>query len=303
MTQRLRRRAQGLLRALDRQAARAYVVGPSLADGMRACRSLTALGIRTTICYWSGEDDAPRDIAERYVAAIDAIGLEGLNCYASMKAPPLGFSRDLVARIAERARERRVGIHFDSLSPDDTDHTFSLIEEMIPRHDDLGCTLPGRWQRSIADADRAVDLHLRVRIVKGQWADSDGHDLDPRQGFLGVVDRLAGRVRHAAVATHDPILAREALRRLRAAGTPCELELWFGLPIRRAIRSALAIGVPIRMYVPYGHGSLPYAMWQAKEHPHIAWWACRDLYAAAKFRISRSPGVDMRYGFLKTLKA
>ena len=143
-----------------------------------------------------------------------------------------------------------------------------------------GCTLPARWRRSLRDADEAVDLGLRVRIVKGQWADAGAEtklpDLEIRERFLAIVRALAGRARRVVVATHDPALARPALECLRAAGTACELELLFGLPVRSLLPVARAAGVPVRFYVPYGHAWLPYCLSQARQHPRILWWTMRD---------------------------
>lgn len=267
--------------ALAERAGRAYVVGPELADALRACHSLETRDLRSTICFWNRLTDAPRDIADRYLDAIDAIGDARLDCRVSIKAPPLRFSRELVRDVIERARQRDVDIHFDSLSCEASDATFSLIDEMMPIYDRIGCTLPGRWRRSVADAARAADLGLQVRVVKGQWADPREPGIDPRAGFLAVIDRLAGRAPQVAVATHDTGLAREALTRLRAAGTSCELELLFGLPLQEAISVGNEQGVPIRMYLPYGHGALPYFMRQLKRDPRIAWWILRDLFRPA----------------------
>jgi len=256
--------------ALAERAARPYIVGPDLSDAVRASRSLDARGFRSTIGFWNRVEDPPAEIAARYLSAIDAIRTERIDGRLSVKAPPLQFSRDLFGRIVERARDRDVGIQFDSLWPESTDETFSLLAELVRTHANLGCTLPGRWRRSPADADRAIDLGLSVRIVKGQWPDSQGPPIDPRAGFLAIVDHLAGRVRHVSVATHDVDLAQEALARLRAAGTPCELELLYGLPLRNAIAAARKESVPVRVYLPYGHGFLPYAMEQLKNHPRLA---------------------------------
>src|SRR6267378_1026553 len=216
--------------ALAERAARPYIVGQELADAMQASRSLRERGFRSTIGFWNRVDEDPDDIAARYSAAIDAVGAEGLDCRVSVKAPPLQFSQERFERLAKQARERR--------SPD--------------------------------DAERAIELGLGVRIVKGQWPDPADPDRDMRAGYLEVVDRLAGRVRYAAVATHDAPLAREALTRLRVAGTKCELELLYGLPLRKVVAIARAAAVPVRVFLPYGHGFLPYAMEQLKAHPWIA---------------------------------
>ena len=278
---------RGIPRAVERRAAQAYVAGPDLEDGLRVCRSLGERGFRSTICYVNSESDPPRTVADRYEAAVDAIGAGRLDCYASVKAPLLGFSRDLLRGIAERARKRDVGLHFDALAVQDTDATFSLIRDLRASHPRIGCTLPSRWRRSLSDADRAVDLGLSVRIVKGEWADPVEPEVDPRAGYLGIVDRIAGRVRRVAVATHDPALARAAVRRLRSAGTPCELEVLLGYPIRRVIPIAEAEGVPMRVYVPYGLRAAPYSLSNATKNPRIAGWALRDLLRGRRSRVPK----------------
>jgi proline dehydrogenase len=154
---------------------------------------------------------------------------------------------------------------------------FAAIERALPSHASLGCTIPGRWLRSPDDASRAADWKLRVRVVKGQWADPAQPEMDMRRGFLDVIDRLRGRTTCVAVASHDVPLAREALTRLLDAWTPCELELLHGLPHHASLRMATQLGVPVRFYVPHGKAWLPYALSQAKKNPHIIRWFARDL--------------------------
>jgi proline dehydrogenase len=211
--------------------------------------------------------------------------------YLSIKVPALGFDQALVGEIVERAARGGVGVHFDSHEADQADRTFATIAaaaRQLPanaagdRGDGgagawrLGCTLPGRWPRSLDDAGHTADLGLRVRVVKGQWADPAAPDVDPRRGFLEVVDRLAGRARQVAVASHDAPLAREALQRLRRAGTPAELELLLGLPMQGALRVAREMQAPVRIYLPFGVSWLPYALLHVQKNPRVAWWALRD---------------------------
>jgi len=139
----------------------------------------------------------------------------------------------------------------------------------------LGCTIPGRWRRSPRDAERAVQMGLRVRVVKGQWADP-GAAVDPHSAFLDVIDALAGGAAPVAVATHHPVLAAAAIRKLQSAGTPCEMELLYGLPSRAVLKVARDLGVPVRYYLPYGHAWLPYALRHARRDPRILWWVLRD---------------------------
>src|SRR2546427_5733677 len=276
MIAQIRRLAWSSWRPIAERAARAYVAGPELADALHVCHALAWKGIASTICPWDGAGDPPRRVADSYLAALQGLKGSALDCYLSIKAPSLGFSRDLLGELLEAARPHGIGIHFDSLAPEIADQSWPLIGEAIAGQAPVGCPLPARWQRSLSDVDRAVDLGLRVRVVKGQWADIGLADVETRKGFLAVVERLAGRASRVAIATHDPALARVALECLHAAGTACELELLFGLPVRTPLRIARAVGVPVRFYVPYGHPWLPYSLSQLRHNPRIVWWTMRD---------------------------
>jgi proline dehydrogenase len=269
---------------IARWASRAYVAGPELTDAIRACHRFSERRIASTIGYWDGDGDTTEKVVNAYVAALNALMMDRLDCYLSIKAPAIDFNRGLLAEVLKAGEKARAGIHFDSLGPEDADRTFELIIESARSFPisapggspGIGCTIPGRWRRSISDASVAIDAGVRVRVVKGQWVDPGDPEMDLREGFLAVIDQLAGKARHVAVATHDPPLAREALRRLLASGTPCEMELLFGLPLKSVMQIARESGVRVRLYIPYGHSWLPYAFSQIQKNPRILWWVIRD---------------------------
>jgi hypothetical protein len=62
------------------------------------------------------------------------------------------------------------------------------------------------------------------------------------------------------VASHDPALVAWSAERLEHAGTPCELELLYGLPTRRVLSVAAGSGLGVRVYVPFGTAYLPYGL-------------------------------------------
>jgi proline dehydrogenase len=194
----------------------------------------------------------------------------------SVKAPALRFDPSLLDGILASARSRGVTLHFDSHGLETADATFACVKQAAMAGVRSGCTLPARWQRSAQDAERAIRLKVPVRVVKGQWVDP-GFPEDPRESFLSLVRRLAGRAAHVGVATHDPDLAAQALRLLQRGKTPCEMELLYGLPMTRLVSVARELGVRVRVYVPYGSGWLPYALSQARRNPRIVWWVMRDL--------------------------
>ena len=269
-----RRIALAVWRPVERRAAGAYFAGPDLTDAIAAADRIAARGYELALAYWNADGAAPRAVADESLAALAALRARGLDTYLSVKAPALEYSRELVRQIA--AQQPGV-LHFDSHGVETAEETFALAAAACEEHDAVGITIPGSWHRSPADADQAVDLGLRVRVVKGEWADPGDPDLDTRAGFLAVVDRLTGRARHVSVATHDHELARDAIARLRAAGTPHDVELLIGLPFEPVLVVAGEAGLPVRVYVPYGHASLRYGVGYLRRNPRRVWWLARDL--------------------------
>jgi proline dehydrogenase len=261
---------------LAKRAGQAYVSGPELNDALRNCRHLSHLGFASTVCYWNLSDDSPRQIADACIEAILALAEEHIDGYVSVKLPPLKFDGVQLGRILTEASRSQILVHFDAHGPETAELSFAAITNLAAIHQQIGCTLPGRWERSCLDAEMAVDLGLHVRVVKGQWLDPDHPNIDPSEGFLRVIDCLAGRARSVAVATHDPQVGRLALERLQRAGTPCVLELLYGLPRAAAIKLAEELAVPVRIYIPFGYGWLPYTLGQARRNPKMLWWILRD---------------------------
>jgi proline dehydrogenase len=224
-----------------------------LAKALSNCHLLRAHGCGSAIGFWNRIQRDSKEVAAEYLASLAALASTPLDCYLSIKPLGLAFRRDLLMDIVLRARRIGLRVHFDSPTEELCAITFSTIDEVARLYSRVGCTLPGRWHRSLADADWAIARGLCVRVVKGQWADPNDPARDAAGGFLALIDRLAGRARHVAVATHDASLMREAVARLRAAGTPCEVELLVEDPW--AMQAARQLGVPVRGYVPYGDGT------------------------------------------------
>ena len=259
------------------RAARAYVAGPELEDALRVSRKLVERDCSSILCFWDGPDDDPSRIAGAYAAAILSALTESSDTYVALKAPSLRYSRELIAGLIPAAQNKNIRLHFDALDVDTVDPTIALISDLLPSYSQFGCTLPGRWKRSITDTDWAVSQGLCVRVVKGQWPDPADPKADLRAGFLKVIAQLAGRAKLVGVASHDPDVVRPAVQTLKDAGTPCEIELLYGLPVGPAMAIARSMNVPVRFYIPYGHAWLPYSLSQAKRNPRILWWTMRDM--------------------------
>ena len=272
----LRRVGSAWLGALRRRRASAYRAGPALADALAVCRRLTAHGVASTIGYAATPGERARDVADTHLAAFNRLAAEELDCYVSVKLSALAFDAGLFAELETAAQQSARRLHLDALAPDTVDATWSLLERS-PRTALLGTTLPARWQRSADDASRVAELGLVARVVKGQWAAAPSGRADATLGFLQVIDQLRGSTAPVAIATHDVAVLTESLRRLSAAGTACEAELFYGLPFRAPALAARRLGVPVRVYVPYGDGGAPYGIADLLRKPVAASWLAQDL--------------------------
>jgi CelD/BcsL family acetyltransferase involved in cellulose biosynthesis len=276
-------RARTALHAVVTRASRKYIAGESLDQAIAVRQRVQKSGRTTTIGFWDREGEQPRVVADHYLAAIDRLALSKDDAYLSIKFPSLGYSQELLNEIATLAAAASRRIHFDALAVGDVDRTRAAVMQLAKSHPDLktSFTLPGRWKRSLDDAAWAIEQRIPVRVVKGQWADPEDRDRDPRAGYLEVIQRLADRARHVSVATHNPELAADALTRLHGTGTSCDVELLHGLPSRQILKVAREWNAPVRIYIPYGAAYLPYALGRLRENPKLAWWLAKDFAASA----------------------
>jgi proline dehydrogenase len=264
------------LEPLRRRCAAPYGAGQGLDQAVGICRRLADYGFACTIGYGATPGQPARAVADAHLAAFERLSAADLDGEVSAKLSALDFDAALLAELDAAAAGSGLPLHVDALAPETVDATWRLVES-VPRAGRLGITLPGRWVRSADDTSLARRLGLRVRIVKGQWAGSASGSVDPVQGFLRVVDRLSGHADVVGVATHDVDLLDASLRRLIGTGTPCAAQLFFGLPFRAQLLTAQRLGVPIRVYVPYGDWGSPYGLAHLAAHPAAASWLLQDL--------------------------
>ena len=253
------------------------VPGPGPAATARICQRLHRKGLATTVGYFQSSDAPAETIvaANRAIAAVLTRRLG--DAYLSVKAPPLGFDAAHLRTVADAAAAAGLALMFDAHAPRDADRTLAVVSGFLPEFPRTGLALPARWRRSLADAEHFRDSSARIRLVKGEWADPEWGDQDVEASFLDLAARLAGRGAPVSVATHDPALAERALALLQAAGTRCELEQLRGLPRRRTVAIAKRLGVPVRIYVPFGPGWWPYAVDKALARPYLLSWMLKDL--------------------------
>lgn len=259
-----------------------HVRGPDAATTQRRAMRRIAAGDGVTVGYVQGSGDTPETIVAAHRAIAALLAGHGEAVHLAVKAPPLRFARGPLRAVAEAADAAGLRMMFDAHAPGDADATFAALDDLSRAHPGCGTVLPARWRRSTGDAERLRDADVRLRLVKGEWPDDAGEDEgDTAARYLALARLLAGRAAPVGIATHDPALAEAALTLLRASGTPCELEQLRGLPSRRPRAVARALGVRVRLYIPFGPGWWPYAIDKALARPWLPLWALRDTLGLA----------------------
>lgn len=280
---RVRGALSGVVLSALKRGARGYVGGERVEDAVVVAQRLAGAATPTTLGYWPASSHDAGEVADIYLKAMHQVGAAELDSYHSIKPPALRFDPGRAAALAKAASRYQVRLHCDSHGCEvaDQSHAFAkaLLQELPPSR--VGVTLPGRWTRSLADADWASGLGVCVRVVKGQWPDPNDAARDLSTGYLEVIGRLAGRASHVAVGTHDLTLARKAIAVLRDANTSCELEMILGMPIAPLMAWAKQDSVPTRIYVPFGPGYVPNALGILRRNPRLAWRVAYGMLSGA----------------------
>lgn len=275
--------ASALIMPAVRRAGRAYVGGDTVQDALTIAHRLKQEKLPNTLGFWDTADYQKAQVKDIYVDAMEHLANSKLDTYLSIKPPALKFDAALTEEVAAAAKKWNVRVHCDSHGPEMAEGSHAMEQLLLDRlgPTNVSTTLPGRWLRSLPDADWAAERGIRVRVVKGQWPDPAAPVRDQSAGYMEVIDRLAGRAREVGIASHDVPLIARAVARLRQAKTPFELELLYGMPMEAALSWARQNQVPVRVYVPFGKGFLPSAVGVLRRNPRLAWLVLKDFLTPA----------------------
>lgn len=258
-----------------------YVVGKTTAEALAAESRCREAGYETVVGFANGVTESPQEVREEWIALAEGLPA---GSEVALKLPAGAYGG--VDEVLEICLRRDLTLHIDAIGLSDAERTketaLRLIETAPGR---VGCTLPGRWLRSTADAEELRDKEIRVRVVKGEVeAHSEDEETDLAEGFVEVAERLAGGSAHVELATQDAATARRAAAVLAAAGTSHELQVLLGMHVKPTVRLGRELGTPVRVYVPYGVGRLPYSRNEILRSPARLASLARDLLGSGPRR-------------------
>jgi proline dehydrogenase len=256
------------------RAAARYVAGTELGDAVRTARELHARGVGSSIDQFGELVDDPavaQQVADDYRRLAGELADLPTDVWLSVDLSHLGIDVDragcadhlaAIALALPPGRRIQVGAEDHARA----DAVLACVLDVAGRGlaDRLGATAQANLHRTPGDVARLVEAGVHIRLVKGAYVESPDRALpygEPTDiAFLRLAHTIAATNVPFALATHDGVL-REAL--LAALG-PVPVEHLLG--VRPEVLDDLTTrGVPVRVYVPFGHNWFRYWMRRVAE--------------------------------------
>lgn len=275
-------------------AARRFVAGETLEEGLEAAGALERTGLMVTLDRL-GEQTTEREAASSATRAImtliRAAAATSVSKNISIKLTQIGLdidhstATDNVRRILDVAAEHGFFVRIDMEGSEHTDVTLDMFEGLWNiGHRNVGVVIQAYLRRSEADLKRVMALGGRVRLVKGAYREPKEiafqEEAEVEAEFLRLMRLLLAGGTYPAIATHDPAAIEETKRAATALQLPAtafEFQLLYG--IRRDLQASLhAEGYPVRIYVPFGEEWFPYFMRRLAERPENVSFVLRHFF-------------------------
>jgi proline dehydrogenase len=270
-----------------------FIAGDRLEDALRVANRLAGQGLSTTLDRL-GENvltpEEARTAVEAYAETLREMAAGGLDPNISVKLTMLGLdlgdevAHDNMAALLEVARSINGFVRIDMEGSAYTERTLAITEALHERFSGLvGTVIQSYLHRSDRDVERLIDQKMRVRLVKGAYAEPASLALQrPREidaAFVRLMERLLEDGRYPAIATHDPALIRSTQGfALRMGIDPARWEFQMLYGVRREAQAALAReGYGMRIYVPFGADWYPYFARRIAERPANMLFVLRQL--------------------------
>jgi proline dehydrogenase len=217
---------------------------------------------------------------ESYLEVIRQIAIFSHETYASIKLTSLGLDvsedlcRENLKRLTNEASQRGgIFIRVDMEGSAYTSRTLDIVIQEHRRYEQIGTVIQSYLRRSDKDLETLIQEGMSVRLVKGAYAEPPEIAYPKKSDVDGAYRRqmftLLERGIRPAIATQDEDIlkvARQFIKQKNIGNDRFEFELLYG--VRRDIQSTLAKdGLPVRVYVPFGHAWYPYFTRRLAERP------------------------------------
>ncbi len=278
------------------RAVRRFMPGTTLESALDAAMPLQAAGI-SSMYTRLGENLATLaeadEVADHYIAVLDAIAARGIRGEVSVKPTQLGLDHDEDAtlahlvRIAEHAASTGSFLWIDMEGSDYCETTIRLYERLRAVQPRTGICLQAYLKRTAGDITRLMPLDPAIRLVKGAYdepaaiAYRDKRKVD--SNYVGLATRFLlegkGRPIRLGLGTHDVDLIEQIAEGVASAGVGrdgFEIEMLYGIRVGEQHRLAKA-GYQVCVLIAYGEHWYPWYMRRLAERPANVTFAIRSL--------------------------
>jgi len=278
------------------RAVRRFMPGTTMESALDAAAPLQAAGIATMYTRL-GENltslAEADEVAEHYLAVLDAIQARGIRGEVSVKPTQLGLDHDEdvtlahLVRIAERAAATGSYLWIDMEGSAYTEATIRLYERLRAVQPTTGICLQAYLKRTAGDINRLLPLDPAIRLVKGAYDEPAAIAYREKRrvdsNYVGLATRflLDGRDRpiRLGLGTHDVELIEQIAESVAPAGVGrdgFEIEMLFGIRTGEQYRLAKD-GYRVATLIAYGEHWYPWYMRRLAERPANVTFAIRSL--------------------------
>ncbi|HLL49198.1 MAG TPA: proline dehydrogenase family protein [Thermomicrobiales bacterium] len=271
-----------------------FVAGETVSEALAAAKGLAGQGLKTTLDQLGENVLTPAEATaavDAYADTLRSMAAAGLEPNISIKLTMGGLdidddvAHDNMVALLETAATVEGFVRIDMEGSAYTERTLAIAEALHERFPgQVGTVIQAYLHRSDRDVERLIDRQMRVRLVKGAYAEPANIAIqNPREideNFVRLMERLLEHGRYPAIATHDPaiILATQGFAlRLGIERDRWEFQMLYG--VRRDAQTALADeGYRMRIYVPFGADWYPYFARRIAERPANMAFVFRQLF-------------------------
>jgi proline dehydrogenase len=261
-----------------------FVAGETAADALECVHRLGADGLRATIDHLGEEVTDARGAdatVDAYRALLDELAAKDLarGADVSVKLTALGLAADAdgatarAASILEAAGSHGATMTVDMEHSALTDATLGAVARLRERDPSVAAVVQSMLRRTERDVAALAEQGARVRLCKGAYREDATvafqHRREVDDAYRRCLAILFDSPARPLVATHDPSMVAAALE-LAAAHqrAPGEFECQMLLGVRPDEQRRLAaLGLTVRVYVPFGTEWWGYFMRRLAERP------------------------------------
>ncbi len=276
---------------VGRRVSLRFVAGETLVEAIQVALEANEAGMPVSLnCLGEHVSDeaSARASFDSYVAAIDAIGANGVDGNISVKLTQLGFVFDeglcetLLGDLARRAAGAGTTLTIDMEDSTLTDGTLGMYERVQRANGNLGIALQAYLKRTPQDLARVAPLGGHIRLCKGAYDEPESIAFRSRRQVNDAYDALLEAVMAEeglmpAIATHDDARVAAAVSAAEGRTAAYEFQMLYGIRVSLQ-EQIVADGLALRSYIPYGEAWYPYLTRRMAERPANLWFFIRALF-------------------------